>query len=200
VRRPRRKAEETREDILQAAETLFRERGIAGCSIADIAQALSMSPANIFKHFHSKPALVDAICERHIRHLVDRLATLDEQAPAPIRMARVACNIMEAHLQDIRENPHLFEMILMVSKAKLPSALVYRRKIEDLFADLIAQGMAAGTYHCKDANAASQRASAAFASILHPVLLANADLAELHDRCDGLAELVNAALQNPFAK
>ncbi len=200
MRRPRRKAEETREDILQASETLFRERGIAGCSIADIAQALSMSPANIFKHFHSKPSLVDAICERHVRHLVGRLATLDEQAPAPIRMARVACNIMEAHLQDIRENPHLFEMILMVSKAKLPSALVYRRKIEELFADLIAQGMAAGTYHCKDANAASQRVSSAFASILHPVLLANADLAELHDRCAGLVELVNAALQNPFAK
>lgn len=200
MRRPRRKAEETREDILRTAETLFRERGIAGCSIADIAQALAMSPANIFKHFHSKPVLVDAICERHIRHLVDRLATLDEQAAAPVRMARVARNIMEAHLQDIRENPHLFEMILMVSKANLPSAMVYRDRIENLFADLIAQGMADGTYHCKNACAASQRASAAFASILHPVLLANADLAELHERCDGLAELVNAALQNPFAK
>jgi len=200
VRRPRRKAEETREDILQTAEDLFRKNGIAGCSMADVAQALSMSPANVFKHFHSKPELVDAICERHIRYRIDRLATLDEQAPPAERMARVARNIMEAHLEDIRENPYLFEMIVMASKAKLPSAYVYRQKIEDLFADLISQGMSAGTYHCTDAITASRRVSVAFSSILHPVLLANAELNELHERCDGLVELVNAALQNPFAK
>lgn len=200
MRRPRRKAEETREDILGTAEHLFRQRGIAGCSIADIAQALGMSPANVFKHFHSKPALVDAICERHMGRLIARLATLDEEAPAPIRMARVVLNVMEAHLQDLRENPHLFEMILKVSKDRLPSALIYRQKIEDLFTDLINQGMKASIYHCSDAFEASRLASAAFASVLHPVMLANADPEELQERCAGLAALVNAALQNPFAK
>ena len=61
ARRPRRKAEETRADILSMAEMLFRQRGYVAVSIADIATALGMSPANIFKHFHSKTALVDAI-------------------------------------------------------------------------------------------------------------------------------------------
>ena len=63
ARRPRRKAEETREDILSMAELLFRQRGFVAVSIADIAAALGMSPANVFKHFRSKAALVDAIAE-----------------------------------------------------------------------------------------------------------------------------------------
>lgn len=200
MRRPRRKAEETRQDILGAAEALFRAKGIANCSMADIAQELRMSPANVFKHFHSKLALVDTICERHISLMVDRLASLDEKAPAPLRLARVVRNIMEAHQRDITDNPHLFEMILMVSEAGLPSALVYRQKIEDLFADLIDQGKQAGIYHCEDPRKTSRCVGAAFASVLHPVLLAAAEPGELAERCNGLVELVNAALQNKFAK
>ena len=72
-RRPRRSAEETRRDILAKAEELFRERGFNAVAIADIAAALGMSPANVFKNFSSKNALVDALgfeqigaFERHI--------------------------------------------------------------------------------------------------------------------------------------
>ena len=43
ARRPRRKAEETREDILSMADTLFRQRGFVAVSIADIASSLHMA-------------------------------------------------------------------------------------------------------------------------------------------------------------
>jgi TetR/AcrR family transcriptional repressor of the ameABC operon len=200
VRRPRRKAEETREDILNTAESLFRERGIAKCSIADVAHALHMSPANIFKHFHSKASLADAICDRYISRMIGRFATLDEPAPAPERLAIFVRKLMEAHLQDLRDTPFLFEMIFLMSEADLPSGQHYKQLIENLFTDLIRQGVESGVYQCADPQTVSRHVAAAFASVLHPVLLAKADEAELHDRCDGLARLVNAALQNPLAK
>ncbi|MGK6315209.1 TetR family transcriptional regulator [Neorhizobium sp. DT-125] len=200
MRRPRRKAEETREDILATAETLFRERGIAKCSIADVAHALHMSPANIFKHFHSKAALADAICDRHISRMIGRFGTLDEPAPAPERLAIVVRKLMEAHLQDIRENPFLFEMIFLMSEADLPSGRHYKALIETLFADLIRQGVESGAYKCVDPHAVSRHVAAAFASVLHPVILAKSGETELYDRCEGLTRLVNAALQNPLVK
>lgn len=200
MRRPRRKAEETREDILRTAETLFRERGIAKCSIADVAHALSMSPANIFKHFHSKAVLADAICDRHISRMIGRFGSLDEPAPAPERLAIVVRRLMEAHLKDIRENPYLFEMIFLMSEADLPSGQHYKQMIGALFVDLIQHGVQGGVYKCADPEGISQYAAAAFASVLHPVLIAKSTEAELHDRCDGLAALVNAALQNPLVK
>ena len=71
-RRPRRSAEETREEILNTAESLFRTHGYASVAIADIAAALSMSPANVFKHFRTKTSLVDAIATRAIEKFEKR--------------------------------------------------------------------------------------------------------------------------------
>ena len=200
LRRPRRKAEETRLDILATAETLFRQRGVAKSSIADIAHELGMSPANVFKHFSSKTALVDAICDRHISHMIERFRTFDDPAPAPERLALVVCKLMEAHLQDIRENPFFLEMIFVMSDADLKSGQHYGELIEGLFFDLISQGVESGVYHCDDCLAASRHVTAAFVSVLHPVFLAPLKEEDLRDRCAGIARLVNAALQSPLAK
>lgn len=182
------------------AEALFRQRGIAGSSVAEIAHNLGMSPSNVFKHFHSKTALVDAICDRHLSRMIERFTTLDDPAPAPDRLSLVACNLMEAHLQDIRENPFFLEMIVVMSDNDLTSGRRYRELIEDLFADLILQGVEAGIYHCDDCVAASRYVAATFAGVLHPVFLVRMEESELRDRCAGIAKLVNAALQNPLAK
>ncbi|MFB9953492.1 TetR family transcriptional regulator [Rhizobium puerariae] len=200
VRRPRRKAEETREDILRTGETLFREQGIAKSSIADIAHVLNMSPANVFKHFHSKSALVDAICDRHVNHMIGRFNTFDEPVPAPERLTLVVRKLMEAHLRDIRENPYFLEMIFVMSETDLPSGRHYKSLLEGLFYDLIRKGAEDGVYHCKDPGTAGRHVAAAFASVLHPVFLAAADEMELRERCAGLCGLVNAALQNPLEK
>ena len=200
MRRPRRKAEETREDILATAETLFRKQGIAKSSIADIAQQLGMSPANVFKHFHTKGALVDAICDRHVRRMVDRFGSFDDPAPAPERLPLVVCKLMEAHLQDIRENPFFLELIFLMPKTDLASGQRYRDLIEELFRDVIRAGIESGVYRCDNLDAVTRHVSAAFASVLHPVFLAEATEEELKARCAGIAGLVNAALQSPLAK
>lgn len=200
MRRPRRKAEETRQDILATAEELFRQRGIAKTSIADIALELGMSPANVFKHFHTKTVLVDAICERHINRMIESFATHDHAAPAPERLPLVVCKLMEAHLQHIRENPFFLEMMFVRSDTQLHSGRRYGALIEELFSELIRQGTESGVYHCIDPAATSRYVTAAFVSVLHPVFLADAKKDELQDRCGGLAELVNAALQSPLAK
>jgi TetR/AcrR family transcriptional repressor of the ameABC operon len=200
LRRPRRKAEETRDDILLAAEALLREKGISGFSIADLAGELRMSPANVFKHFQSKAVLADAICDRHIMHMIGRFKAFDEPAPAPERLAIVVRKLMEAHLADIRENPSLFEMLVVMSEANLPSGRHYKELIENLFSDLIRHGISSGVYTCSADTPMNRTVASAFASVLHPVFLIGADEEELRERCAALAELVNAALQKPLAK
>ncbi|MFN7104142.1 MAG: TetR family transcriptional regulator [Pseudorhizobium sp.] len=200
MRRTRRKAEETRQDILSTAEDLFREKGIGRCSIADIANELQMSPANVFKHFSSKTQLADAICDRHINRMIDRFALLNDPAPAPEKLGIVVRKLMEAHLSDIRENPYLFEMIFLMSDADLPSGRHYKNLIDTLFGEVLKEGVAAGVYTCGDPEHLRSTVAAAFSGILHPVFLIKTSPAELKERCEGLIDLVNAALQNPLAK
>jgi TetR/AcrR family transcriptional repressor of the ameABC operon len=200
VRRPRRRAEDTRAEILTTAERLFRENGIAGCSIAHIAQALSMSPANVFKHFHSKVALVDAICERQIDRMVERLQDFDLAGPAPERLRTMAHRLMEAHVDSLRDSPYMLEMIFLLSGSQLNSGQRYKDMLDALFLGLVQHGIDTGVYFSRDPARSGRAVGAALVSTLHPVFLAHAPLEDLQARCDELVELVNCALQNPLAK
>ena len=55
---------DTRERILQTALALFAERGYAGTSMSDIAGALGLSKAAIYRHYESKQAIFDSIVAR----------------------------------------------------------------------------------------------------------------------------------------
>ena len=56
TRRPVASAEATREQILDVAEELFHRIGYAKTTIADIAQEMGMSSANVYRFFPSKSA------------------------------------------------------------------------------------------------------------------------------------------------
>ena len=60
----RTKPDETRARIVETADTLFRRLGFAKTAVADIAAELGMSPANVYRFFPSKTAIVQAICQR----------------------------------------------------------------------------------------------------------------------------------------
>lgn len=55
---------ETRERILQTALALFAEKGYAGTSMSDIAGALGLSKAALYRHYESKQAILDRIVAR----------------------------------------------------------------------------------------------------------------------------------------
>lgn len=200
MRRPRKKAEDTKAEILDMAERLFTERGISGCSIAHVAQALGMSPANVFKHFHSKVSLADAICERSIEKMSAQLQDLQVDAPAPDRLRIVAHRLMELHLASFKTAPFIVEMLLFLSETEMESGNRYSQMIDNLFADLIRHGVESNVYYCRDIPARSRAVAAAFVTTLHPIFLARTPLDELRIRCDEIIELVNIALQNPLAK
>ncbi len=200
TRRPRRKAEDTKEEILSTAEELFSQRGIAACSIAHIAHALSMSPANVFKHFHSKTALVDSICQRKIDDMISQIQDLHMDAPAPERLRIAADRLMKAHLASLKESPYMLEMLFVLSGQKISSGDRYKSMMDDLFQSVIRHGRDNGVYHCDDVEKASRTVVAAFVSVLHPIFLSGVDVVELERQCRDIADLVNAALQNPLVK
>ena len=84
------------------AEAVFRDKGFAGTTIADIAAALGMSPANVFKHFRSKTALAEAIAERHVEKMVGALEGIDASLPPLERLGHFVRRLMESHLRSLQ--------------------------------------------------------------------------------------------------
>lgn len=198
--RPRRSAEETRRDILAMTERLFRERGFGAVSIADIAAGLEMSPANVFKHFHSKNALVDAMFLQQIRLLEQKLKPLDASHPPFERLSHLSRSLMENHRRDLNDNPYIFEMILMTAKRELACGRYYENVISNLLADIIRDGISSGVYATTDIDASAHTALMALTSVLHPALIAHEEVDILATRCHELARLVDCALRYGIAK
>lgn len=51
------KGEETRQQIIKQAATVFNQRGYGGCSISDVMEATGLKKGGIYRHFESKEEL-----------------------------------------------------------------------------------------------------------------------------------------------
>src|SRR3954453_8041506 len=73
---------DTRERILVEAERLFREIGYQKTTVADIAKALRMSPANVYRFFDSKKAIHEGVA-RTLMGGVERAVVAIAARPEP---------------------------------------------------------------------------------------------------------------------
>ncbi len=67
-----------REQILDAAERCFTERGFHSSSMHDICRAASISPGALYTYFASKEQLIAGLCDREKTKLVGALAVVAE--------------------------------------------------------------------------------------------------------------------------
>src|SRR6266496_5674514 len=64
VRKTKVEAAVTREQLLDAAERVFRDRGVAKTSLAEVAAAAGVTRGAVYWHFKDKADLFEAMCER----------------------------------------------------------------------------------------------------------------------------------------
>lgn len=91
ARRTKENAEITRHQLLDAAETVFNEKGVARTSLAEIATAAGVTRGAIYWHFRNKADLFHAMLERvklPIDEMVDKLDA--EQLDDPLAFLRSA--------------------------------------------------------------------------------------------------------------
>jgi len=95
--------EQTIEDILQAAQKLFSERGLHGTSIRDIEQASGVSKGLILYHFESKEKLYTAVQERLVQAYAAELMRSREGSRNLQEMIQAAIHASFHHTRTGRE-------------------------------------------------------------------------------------------------
>ena len=81
--------ERSHEQILESAERLVREQGIAGARVADVMQGADLTVGGFYAHFASKDALVDETLRRTGERLRGRLFARLEYEPKDDRAEMV---------------------------------------------------------------------------------------------------------------
>src|SRR5213082_3379082 len=109
----RTKPDDTRARIMDTAEALFRRIGYAKTAVADIAAELKMSPANVYRFFPSKNAIVEAICQRCLGELEDRAwAVARSRGSAAERIERLVLEILTYHRENHLSDQRVNDMVL----------------------------------------------------------------------------------------
>src|SRR6476661_4303561 len=94
--------DDTRGRIIETAEALFRRLGFAKTTVADIAAELKMSPANVYRFFPSKNAIVEE----------KAWAVARSKAPASQRMERLILEILAYHRENLATEHRVNELVV----------------------------------------------------------------------------------------
>ncbi len=143
----RRSTSDTPSRILAKADELFRRYGAAKTTIADIAGALGMSSANIYRHFPTRNALLEASAERNIATVRSAVTLLAAGPGSAIsRIERIVLAIFRFHKDLLRSERQVYRLVLLAIEEDWACVKTYNDFLLDTFTRLIRDGIAAGEF------------------------------------------------------
>lgn len=146
------KSEQKRIEIIETAESRFRDYGYNKTTMAEIAEDLGMSAANLYRFFKSKQDIAAACAERCMGERVEclsRLVELDSMSASEKLMALVLEDVRYTH-ERAENEPKVNELIAIVTRERKEIVL---SKVESqclLIAEIIKQGNQAGEFDVAD--------------------------------------------------
>lgn len=133
ARRTKEDALKTREQLLDAAEHVFCEKGVSHTSLKDIANAAGLTRGALYWHFRNKHDVFEAMADRQTLPLEGmKEAAADPAQPDPLGRLR---ELLMTIVQEVTHNPHrrrVYEIILHkveLTAANEPLATRHRRNI-----------------------------------------------------------------------
>ena len=94
---------ERRDQIIEAAERLFYEKGYEQTSVQDVLDALSLSKGGFYHYFQSKIELLEAVCRRQsVRDAEEMTAAVARQEGAVAKLNTLLkyCGLLRADCMD----------------------------------------------------------------------------------------------------
>ncbi|GIQ71371.1 TetR/AcrR family transcriptional regulator [Xylanibacillus composti] len=139
-------AEERRNEILDAADELFGQKGFDGTSTNDILDKVGIARGTLYHHFKSKEDIMDALIERYSVRLLSagRRIAADKTIPVIERIIRVvmALNLSGGSSEEIMEHIHKPQNALMHQKIQR----VMVGGVTPILAELIREGIEQGLF------------------------------------------------------
>ena len=136
--------------ILATAEEVIRRYGIAKANVVDVARALGVSHAALYRHVATKAELMDLVVGRWVEATMPRLrAIAEETGPAPKRLRKLFDALVAVKRRQAVDDPELFETYrALAADGGFSSA--YVENLLELIASIIRAGVKEGTFRAVD--------------------------------------------------
>lgn len=189
-------ADETRERIATVAEELFRRMGFAKTAVADIAAELGMSPANVYRFFPSKNAIVETICQRCLTASELDVAQV-AQGPGSVqdRIVGVFEAILCYHKANFLADRKVHDMVLVAIEHNWQNIEAHKARIGAVLAQLLEEGIETGVFVPHDPEMVSKILLGACVRYCHPVLIAQTIDEDLEANLDASTRFVLRSIE-----
>jgi len=151
---------------------LFRQLG-ARATIADVAEKLGMSSANVYRFFPSKQALCEAVCAAQLGALTAAahdIASAD--APASERIRAILITLHRAMRNQILNEARVHEIVDVAIREYWAPIRAYEMEVVGILASLVADGQQRGEFGPGDPDELALLTLCACIGIHHPLMIA----------------------------
>lgn len=129
---------ERRESILSAAQGLFASKGLHGVSVDEIARAVNVSPAILYRHFDSKQTLYAAVLEKFSCR---RQSYVDTIVNHGTRFEDALAGMTHVYIENIAKDPDILRIELHSLLEGNPATLAFFQNRWKSFTDYIEFGL-----------------------------------------------------------
>ena len=163
---------DTRERIMATAEALFRRLGFAKTAVADIAAELHMSPANVYRFFDSKNAIVVAICRRCLSEVEEKAwAVARSKASAATRIERLILEILAYHKENLVTEHRVNEMVVAAIEQNWDTIRAHKDAVRNIVELILRDGIEAGEFERVDPRETAELIMRSVLPFTHPLVV-----------------------------
>ena len=143
----RKKPEERKKEILDAADRLFAEKGYDNTSTNDILEAVGIARGALYHHFSTKEAIMDSLIERYSNLALAAMKTVADDRSLSVKerfiQSILSANIGRAGGAEIMRQVHRPQNALMHEKMQR----AYLNGAPPILAEIIRDGIEQGLFH-----------------------------------------------------
>ncbi len=160
----------TRDQIVTTAQDVIRRFGPATATGLDVARALGVSHAAVYRHVATKADLRDLVVGRWVEETMAPLRTIAaRRGPAPQRLRRLVDALIAVKRRRAADDPELFAAYRTLAADARSIVAAHVDELVKLAAMIIRSGVEEGTFHTADPMAAGRAVLFATIRFHHPV-------------------------------
>ncbi len=141
---------ERREQIIAAADVHFRHYGYSKTTVADLAKAIGLSTAYIYKFFDSKRAIGEATCDRCLTGILDKVTAIaDAPLPASERLRRVFLELTRQAAELLFHDRKMHDIVAFALSERWTSVEKHETALRAVIRRIVQDGRESGEFERK---------------------------------------------------
>jgi len=168
----RTRPDDTRARIMETAEALFRRLGYAKTAVADIAAELGMSPANVYRFFASKNAIVEAICQRCLAEVEAKAwAVARAKGLAGPRLERLILEILAYHKENLLTDQRVNDMVMAAIELSWDAIRAHKDVMRTVVEVILRDGIETHEFEPVDPRETAELILRSLVAFTHPMVI-----------------------------